>query len=128
MTRLRKSPPHFATLIVALLLLGFSNSMAQDLSNYRWKNRILSIVTPSLDDTTYQAQSAALIAVFPGLMERDIVVITSIKSTEFEISLIGKDGGEKLIRKSVLATEELFAIIDAMPMRRDEMRSAPSSD
>jgi len=102
--------------------------MAQDLSNYRWKNRILSIVTPSLDDTTYQAQSAALIAVFPGLMERDIVVITSIKSTEFEISLIGKDGGEKLIRKSVLATEELFAIIDAMPMRRDEMRSAPSSD
>jgi hypothetical protein len=36
--------------------------------------------------------------------------------------LIGKDGGEKLRRTTPLSPEELFAIVDAMPMRRAEMR------
>jgi hypothetical protein len=35
---------------------------------------------------------------------------------------VGKDGGEKLSSSKPLAAEKLFATIDAMPMRRDEMQ------
>lgn len=36
--------------------------------------------------------------------------------------LIGKDGGIKLASRTFPALRELFATIDAMPMRREEMR------
>lgn len=39
------------------------------------------------------------------------------------ISLIGKDGGVKARWDKAVSNEDLFAIIDAMPMRRSEMRS-----
>lgn len=36
--------------------------------------------------------------------------------------LIGKDGGEKLRWDSVITTDKLFGVIDAMPMRKEEMK------
>lgn len=55
-------------------------------------------------------------------MERDFVVQTRFNTGEFSIVLIGKDGGEKLRRNSLLTTRELFSMVDVMPMRRAEMR------
>ena len=43
--------------------------------------------------------------------------------TNFEIILIGLDGGIKLRQQELLTTRDLFAIIDGMPMRRAEMRN-----
>jgi len=40
----------------------------------------------------------------------------------FTVILIGKDGGEKLRQHTPITAEKLNATIDAMPMRRDEMR------
>ncbi|MEL6924711.1 MAG: DUF4174 domain-containing protein [Bacteroidota bacterium] len=40
----------------------------------------------------------------------------------FAVLLIGKDGGEKLRQSDILAPQRLFDTIDAMPMRRAEMR------
>lgn len=72
-----------------------------------------------------------------GLKERDILVQT-YKITEqtkeaakrnvpasasFVFLLIGKDGGEKARFDSVISAEKLFSIIDAMPMRKQEMKS-----
>jgi hypothetical protein len=37
--------------------------------------------------------------------------------------MVGKDSGEKRSSSKPLAIEKLFATNDAMPMRRDEMRS-----
>lgn len=42
--------------------------------------------------------------------------------TEFTVILLGKDGGEKLRTQNLLTTNKLFALIDAMPMRRQEMQ------
>ena len=42
--------------------------------------------------------------------------------TEFTVILLGKDGGEKLRTQNLLTTNKLFALIDAMPMRRHEMQ------
>jgi hypothetical protein len=39
-----------------------------------------------------------------------------------EIVLIGLDGGVKLRQNEFLGCEDLFAIIDGMPMRRRELK------
>lgn len=68
-----------------------------------------------------------------GIAERDIE-ITQVKedsnllsqfgvaSNQFTIILIGKDGGEKFRSLKPETTETLFATIDAMPMRKSEMK------
>ena len=45
-----------------------------------------------------------------------------VTASQFRVLLIGKDGGVKLDRTEPVDTVELFATIDAMPMRKDEMR------
>ena len=39
----------------------------------------------------------------------------------FEVLLVGKDGGVKLRQETPLSVDDLFATIDAMPMRQREM-------
>jgi hypothetical protein len=41
---------------------------------------------------------------------------------EFVVVLVGKDGGEKLRSDAPVAFEKLRDLIDAMPMRRDELK------
>jgi hypothetical protein len=41
---------------------------------------------------------------------------------EFTVILLGKDGGEKVRKYKPVTIEQLNEIIDAMPMRKDEMR------
>ena len=41
-------------------------------------------------------------------------------SKTFELVLIGLDGDEKMRRSDLMRPEDLYAIIDAMPMRRNE--------
>jgi len=88
--------------------------------------RILVIAAPSLTDESYRAQAAVLLPAWTGLLERDFVVQTQFGAKLFSVTLIGKDGGEKLRRTTLLAPEELFAIVDAMPMRRAEIRDQKS--
>jgi len=68
-----------------------------------------------------------------ALKERDIQIIVvekesklwrqyKIPSTDFTVLLIGKDGFEKHRTLQLLQTNELFGMIDAMPMRQSEMR------
>ncbi len=45
-----------------------------------------------------------------------------VAENTFTIILIGKDGGEKERHSAPVAPETLYAVIDAMPMRRREMR------
>lgn len=84
--------------------------------------RILLIAAPSLNDDAYRTQAALLLPALAGLNERDFVVQIQFGTKSFSVVLIGKNGGEKLRRATPLSPEELFAIVDAMPMRRAEMR------
>ena len=84
--------------------------------------RILLIAAPSLNDDAYRTQAVLLLPALAGLNERDFVVQIQFGTKSFSVVLIGKDGGEKLRRATPLSPEELFAIVDAMPMRRAEMR------
>jgi len=40
----------------------------------------------------------------------------------FEVLLVGKDGGVKLRRDKLVIASEIIALIDTMPMRREEMK------
>lgn len=83
-------------------------------------DRVLVIEAPNVNDSMYRRQAAELLSVWSGLIERDFVVQTRFGAQAFSIALIGKDGGQKLLRSTTLSPTELFAIVDAMPMRQAE--------
>ena len=137
-----------------LLFAGIAQiTMAQNdpLQAYRWTHRLLLVFTPN--DATDSAQSlrAALDREACGLAERDMLVAwfsamdgsrlggetisdgivallrarLDVAAGEYGVFLIGKDGGVKGRYAETSVLEEIFALIDGMPMRRAEMRSRP---
>lgn len=85
----------------------------------------------------WKKQVAELNTDLSGIKERDIVVKyfkmspenvavwdkwKVSRSKDFTFILIGKDGGEKYRSDQFVSNKELFAKIDAMPMRRSEIK------
>lgn len=116
------------------------------LEQYQWKSRIILLFAPSADNELYQEQVERLQAAEVGLLERDLKVfsiflnegrqgsetltqqdVNRLRSTyeaarnDFLFILIGKDGGVKNRAPKVVSVSELFAQIDAMPMRQREL-------
>jgi hypothetical protein len=117
------------------------------LETYRWAKRVLLVFAPDADSALYQRQQEMLLVGEHGLNERDMVVILVITSAvslkekpaarvsavelrdaygvlphEFQVVLIGKDGGVKLRQEEPISLADLCALIDSMPMRKQEMR------
>jgi len=68
-----------------------------------------------------------------GLMDRDIVIEKfeatdaaakkyNVNPKEFTVLLIGKDGSTKYRDNRPIEIKDLFALIDSMPMRKNEMK------
>lgn len=116
------------------------------LEGYRWKARLLLLFAPDADSAAYLRQQEMLLVAEPGLNERDIVVISVLQDAvsmkqrsaepvsaddlrdahdvlphDFRVVLIGKDGGVKLRQDQPILAADLFALIDSMPMRKQEM-------
>jgi len=83
--------------------------------------RVLVITAPGPEHVAYREQAAVLLPAWRGLIERDFVIETRFGPAAFSVVLIGKDGGEKFQQTTPLAPAELFALVDAMPMRQAEM-------
>ena len=131
----------------ALIILVGSVTAGSAMSEYRWKNRPLVVFAPS-DSSPLLAEQRRIVANNrAGLGERDMVVIWVVGDSTsadlgsrpaakaaalrarygvadgaFRAILVGKDGGQKLASSQPIEAGKLFATIDAMPMRRDEMR------
>ncbi len=123
---------------------------AQDLDKHLWKNRILIVKTDGTKLTSYNNQLDEIKKDKNGFIERRLVVyhvqgdtITHlnfsnnemhnsslefgdnnllIPTKNFEVLLIGLDGGIKIKQTKPITLEELYQKIDAMPMRRSELR------
>jgi Domain of unknown function (DUF4174) len=52
----------------------------------------------------------------------------NVRQGVFAVLLVGKDGGVKLNHQNETRLEDIFALIDFMPMRREEMRQKSQSD
>ena len=89
------------------------------------------------DDQSLKKQLEILNSDPRGLTERDLKISVKIWAKErgiihqkfkitknqFAFILIGKDGGEKYRSFNIVTKQKLYSIIDAMPMRRYEMKN-----
>ncbi|RJF64391.1 DUF4174 domain-containing protein [Rhodopseudomonas palustris] len=125
-----------ALLAGTMMLTG--RSEASPLDDFRWKNRVLVIVAPA-GDAAAERQRQIYQAAASGMSERAIILREAVGDNDparqmrshlsadgqrFQVFLIGKDGHTALASNQPLSADYLFGKVDAMPMRRDEMRSA----
>jgi hypothetical protein len=136
-------------LAAVLLPLTAAAQSAQPttLASLRDHARPLLIFTARPDDPLLAEQLRLLVGQAAGVEDRELVPIAlplhgvaptpehlssaeaerlrhqlHIEADRFTVVLIGKDGGEKVRATQPIRPGELFATIDAMPMRQDEMR------
>ena len=143
---------YFITLAIFMGLWAVSglarDPVSIDLNSFKWKNRLLFLFASSEEDRFYLALKEEIARQGMEIRDRDLLVFEvfekgesrlgkerlssgqvlalrkhlSVPSGQFMIILIGKDGGEKLRQDRLVELKEIFGIIDAMPMRQQEMR------
>jgi hypothetical protein len=121
---------------------------AYDLSQHEWRHRLLFLVAPEAEDADLKMRQHEVAIRPEAVLDRDILVFQllsdqgslgetalsaeavrdlrvrlGVAADDRLVILIGKDGGIK--RRAELDTNlsEIFLHIDAMPMRRQEMRT-----
>ncbi len=135
-------------IVMGGIFLTASSGWAEDmLERYRWQDRLVvtfAAAAPSKPATAQRAEQTVLPAEW---QDRDLVLIHvaadnrvtvdgkaddhlegsalrqryGIDNGRFTALLIGKDGGVKVRSGDILENGDLFATIDAMPMRQSEM-------
>lgn len=133
--------------IILIILLSFRTLSAQDISKQKWKHRVLLIFTSEENAEDYKIQLSFLKNSEEGFKDRQLIIYEVLpnqyKSTlyktksnwkkekqlykkhmnfedKFKVVLIGLDGKIKKIKNTPLTKQQLFGIIDAMPMRQSE--------
>lgn len=132
--------------------LGSASAAAAELSDYLWKQRPLLLFAPTNSDPRLVETLSRIDASRCAFLDREMVVgiLTSegsstldgqaisadesqrlfdqyaIAENTFSALLIGKDGGQKLRVNDVPDLQEIYAVVDGMPMRSREMRADPS--
>ena len=135
------------SILISMMIFLPKITSAQNLETHRWQDRLVVVMAPDMDDPSYLEQMDILRQDTAGLAERRLVIYTATPATymtglrpgpmekseklyreykrlrtTFEVVLIGLDGGVKLRQGTPLSLQELFSTIDAMPMRRQELR------
>ena len=125
---------------------GAQQPQELNLAGYLWKNRIVIVFAKSQSDARVQRFRREWNGRREGTSDRDLLLVEMFEKgasrigdeiiapasavklwSEFEVEpdnttfvLIGKDGTEKL-RETEIDLDEIFEVIDAMPMRKREM-------
>jgi hypothetical protein len=134
---------------ILLFFLSTQTEVDIDLSDYKGEKRVLIVVAKNHKEMFYTKQIRSVQT--DGLDERDLILVSltgktgfvksknkhqiinlksveklrkqlQIRQEEFMVILIGKDGREKHRQNTPVTSAELFSMIDAMPMRKAEMR------
>ena len=131
------------TLLLAAAGLAAAPALAGGgpLERFAGGSRVLVVIAPQPSDPRLEEQRCLFAAARAGNVERDLVLVEGsgrgeraealrsrfgIAPDAFRAILVGKDGRAKIVSSSPLRPERLFAEIDQMPMRRDEMRRRTS--
>ena len=119
-----------------------------DLTHLQWKNRLLFLFAPDGSHPLFEGMRNEILAHQTAVKDRDLVIFEvlergpsqmdqnqldhetveaihkrfSVPRNRFTLILVGKDGATKLKRNEQTDLEEIFALIDSMPMRQDELR------
>ena len=92
-----------------------------DLAKYRWKNRLVITVAPSIDHPKVLSVLDQIEANQCEFDNRHLVHLHIANNDDYSLMLIGKDGGAKMQGQDI-TLQNIFDRIDTMPMRRREMR------
>jgi hypothetical protein len=115
------------------------------LATYKNKNRVLLVFAPTGKDSAYVEQGKLWQAEKAGFDERQLVVVPvladgkkaagdspaaiekkyGIDASVFAVVLLGKDGHDAYRTAKPVKAEVLYQVIDAMPMRRAELKRQP---
>jgi hypothetical protein len=132
---------------IGVLIMSLS-AWSADLTEYRWKNRLILSFSPTPSDPGYASFEEDVLSRSNEVKDRDLIVFRvfekgpsrlegqplsqedaqnlrrrfRVKSGRFTVILIGKDGGVKMMREDGAELQEIFDLIDSMPMRQREMR------
>ncbi|MEQ5793003.1 DUF4174 domain-containing protein [Muricauda sp. NFXS6] len=139
--------------ILLITSFSFMNTYGQDLEKHKWTNRVLIVKTVDAESNKYQEQIKEFTNSPEELIDRKLILykivnndftLTNYKNSafnssgkisgklaenildakeNFEVILIGLDGGIKIQQTKILTKEHLFNTIDAMPMRQNEMKN-----
>ena len=120
-----------------ILFSDFSYTMI-DIPTSQSNHRRVLLFAPTAKNPHLLKQQTILQSNEAGMKERDLVFSSiiyspdkkssfnryNVSATAFTFILIGKDGTEKLRRSSPVFLDELYQLIDGMPMRKIEMKKA----
>jgi hypothetical protein len=129
------------SLLAAVLLAAPALATPSGLDAWRWRKRVVLVFAPAPDDPRLAAERRALATLTQAADDRDLVAVEIVGDratppgvhavdlrkrlhvgpAAFRVLLIGKDGGVKLDERTIVGPDRLAALIDAMPMRQDEM-------
>jgi len=123
-----------------------------DLKEFRWKNRVLVVFAEQESTPAYKNHLREIEALDEEFRDRDMVLISAFEDGKgmaaertlpseavdrlrekfgvspgtYRLYLIGKDGGVKREGGPEIRIQDIFGLIDTMPMRRSEMRQKAS--
>ena len=133
---------------IVLLVVTINGAAAYDLGQYQWRHRLLFLIASDSEDPGIATQRQWMQRRWEALLDRDIIVFQlfsdeglvgdralpaqavrqlrqqlEVAASDRLVVLIGKDGGIK--RRAALDTDlrDILLQIDAMPMRRDEIKT-----
>lgn len=141
--------------LVLLMSLLFETANAQNMEKHKWLNRIIIVQAADSENKKYLEQMEEFKGVDSALAERKLILYQFVENKcqiidfqnsgrknsrqtfeknkyileepiGFQITLIGLDGGIKLKKDDILRKEDLFALVDSMPMRRQELDNVES--
>ena len=124
------------------------------LGRFLWDKRVLLVSAQDAEDSNLKRLTNEIDRTIDEFEDRDMVLVTlldaghaaagerkldraevdtvrkdvGIADDSFSVLLLGKDGGIKLRSDTPTALNDIYALIDEMPMRRQEMRRSTSSD
>ncbi|MCH2038111.1 MAG: DUF4174 domain-containing protein [Rickettsiales bacterium] len=128
--------------------------VAQVFEQYLWQKRVVLVFAPSEESSLLAEQRQMFDTYQEGLKERDVVRWVVVKdetvivdkrhqphmpssrfyrhfnvdNKTFTVIVLGKDGTEKLRQQQkVIPSDQLFALIDSMPMRKKEIEERKRS-
>ena len=89
-----------------------------NLKKYKWKSRILLVITPNFRDKSYQKAKKIYQSKIKEFHKRNVKLICkSNKNKTFSVNLIGFDGKSKKVMND-LNYKLVFQIIDKMPLNK----------
>lgn len=139
--------------LIAIVGIAVAADAPFRLSQLQWKHRVLLVFAPTAETPAFRRQMEEWKDAAGEMADRDLLLIPlvagrssmaagreirvedqtrlrrelGVAADTLTVIVVGRDGGVKLRQTGPVTRETVFALIDSMPMRREEMRSQEGS-